>query len=182
LTLIQAEIDTLTKYAALVPDDGIIVEIGTHMGDSTVVMAEAQPKAKIWTIDTGERYLWEQGEDGKLDDYIDILTKRFESHNIFFMLGSSHSGTGVHVVKWTGEPISLLFIDGDHGYKAFMSDLVRWAPKVLPGGYMLLHDYVPDDFGKVWGAANDYLDGYPQWEIVELVSTMLVLRRGNHLP
>lgn len=179
LTLIQTEIDTLAKYASLVPKGGIIVEIGTHMGDSTVVLAEAAPKAKVWTMDTGDRYLWEQN-GGALEDYVDILKKRFEAYNdIFFMLGSSHPKTGALLVKWTGEPINLLFIDGDHRYDAVMADLVRWAPRVLLGGYMLLHDYVEDDFRNVYGAANDYLDGYPQWEVIDLVSTMLVLRRNG---
>ena len=179
--MIQTEIDTLAKYAALVPKGGTIVEIGTHLGDSALIMAEAAPHAKIWTMDTGERYLWERHGEATLEEYTKLVSRRLADHEgIIFMLGSSHPKPGTLLVKWGGEPIDMLFIDGDHEYHPFMADLVRWAPKVARGGYMLLHDYVEGDSLKVWGAANDYLAGYPQWVPIECQATMLVLQHGSY--
>jgi hypothetical protein len=33
-----------------------------------------------------------------------------------------------------------VYIDGDHSYKAVLSDLEAWYPKVRPGGYLALDD------------------------------------------
>jgi len=41
------------------------------------------------------------------------------------------------------DPIHLLFIDGDHDYKAVVGDIAGWAPKVVPGGIVAFHDYAP---------------------------------------
>lgn len=40
-------------------------------------------------------------------------------------------------------PVHLLFIDGDHHYRAVKADLDGWAPKIPPGGIVILHDYAP---------------------------------------
>jgi len=41
------------------------------------------------------------------------------------------------------DPIHLLFIDGDHDYKAVVGDIAGWVPKVVPGGIVAFHDYAP---------------------------------------
>jgi len=41
------------------------------------------------------------------------------------------------------DPIHLLFIDGDHDYKAVLGDIAGWVPKVVPGGIVAFHDYAP---------------------------------------
>jgi len=37
--------------------------------------------------------------------------------------------------------IALLHIDGNHDYEAVASDVALWAPKLAPGGWMVLDDY-----------------------------------------
>ena len=38
-------------------------------------------------------------------------------------------------------PIHLLFVDGAHDYAAVKSDIERWAPSVILGGFVAFHDY-----------------------------------------
>jgi cephalosporin hydroxylase len=38
------------------------------------------------------------------------------------------------------EPIELLFIDGDHSYDGIFGDITNWVPKVMSGGYVVIHD------------------------------------------
>lgn len=40
--------------------------------------------------------------------------------------------------------IDLLFIDGDHSYRACKDDFDHFAPRVRPGGLILIHDVFPD--------------------------------------
>jgi hypothetical protein len=37
-------------------------------------------------------------------------------------------------------PIDLLYLDGAHRYRPAHEDLVRWGPRLRPGGTMLVHD------------------------------------------
>jgi hypothetical protein len=39
------------------------------------------------------------------------------------------------------EPIDLLFIDADHDYEAVRADLCAWMPKLIPNGWLFLHDW-----------------------------------------
>ncbi|MBW1962471.1 MAG: class I SAM-dependent methyltransferase [Deltaproteobacteria bacterium] len=44
---------------------------------------------------------------------------------------------------WT-TPLSLIFIDGGHSYKAAYTDYSAWAGHVMPEGYLLIHDIFED--------------------------------------
>lgn len=40
--------------------------------------------------------------------------------------------------------ISLLFIDADHTFEGVKADYNAWYPKVVPGGYIIIHDSGPN--------------------------------------
>jgi len=59
-------------------------------------------------------------------------------------LGAPHiymHGDANMVAKLFNQPISLLFIDGDHSYEGVQKDHNSWVPKVKKGGTVLYHDY-----------------------------------------
>jgi hypothetical protein len=37
--------------------------------------------------------------------------------------------------------LDLLFIDADHRYEAVRADLCAWMPKLIPNGWLFLHDW-----------------------------------------
>lgn len=41
---------------------------------------------------------------------------------------------------WSGGPIRLLFIDGDHSYEASQADHDAWRTHITPGGLIAFHD------------------------------------------
>ncbi|HYW91634.1 MAG TPA: class I SAM-dependent methyltransferase [Gammaproteobacteria bacterium] len=41
-------------------------------------------------------------------------------------------------------PLGMVFIDGGHSLEAAMTDYRAWAPHVIPGGLLLIHDIFPD--------------------------------------
>ena len=48
--------------------------------------------------------------------------------------------------NWSGPPIGLLFIDGDHSYDGCRADIRSWLPKLEPGAYVAFHDFPNPDF------------------------------------
>lgn len=53
--------------------------------------------------------------------------------------------------------LDLVFIDGDHSYKACRSDIEAWLWKVRPGGVLAGHDYAPRYARTVARAVNDFV-------------------------
>ena len=71
------------------------------------------------------------------------------------MVGIDKTGVFIHgdaniVAKWFNHPVSLIFIDGHHGYDDVKMDTLSWEPKMKKGATMLFHD-------------TDYTDGVPKW-------------------
>jgi len=189
--------ELLVKYAALVPENATIVEIGTNRGWSAVLLALASPElATVWTIDHGEAAKYGVGELTKASpekayDMADNLYKRRSEYEreleevfremgcwgkIHSLFGSSHHEEWMDAVEWDEGVIDLLFVDGDHCYSSVMADLLRWAPKVVVGGYMVLHDYI-GGFTAVPAAVTDYFDAYPEWQDMEQAGLTQVCQR-----
>lgn len=179
--------ELLAKYASLVPEHSTIVEIGTNRGWSAVLLALASPEsAVVWTIDHGGAAKYGVGEltmaspdeayhkaRGLIEhrqkyeqELADVFGVSGRIDKIHFLFGSSHHEEWMDAVEWDKGAIDLLFVDGDHCYSSVMADLLRWAPKVVVGGYMILHDYV-GGFSAVPAAVTDYFDAYPEWQDIE---------------
>lgn len=41
-------------------------------------------------------------------------------------------------------PLSLVFIDGGHTHEAAFADYRGWAPHIMPGGFLAIHDIFPN--------------------------------------
>jgi predicted O-methyltransferase YrrM len=53
-------------------------------------------------------------------------------------------GPSTVVAEHFGQPLDLLFIDGGHGADVAWADYRHWAPKVVSGGLLLIHDVFED--------------------------------------
>lgn len=52
--------------------------------------------------------------------------------------------------------LDLVFVDGDHTRNAVILDIFNYAPKVLPGGFMVFHDTAPKMQGIIVGNHHGY--------------------------
>ncbi len=122
-----------------------ILEVGTHVGCSTVSLALAARRvgARIATCD--------------IDDVND------EAHRPWLRYGSRRSprelieeaGCGAHVefhvsdsltfLDHAGPRFDLIFLDGDHAAGTVYRELAAAFRALRPGGYVLLHDYYPQN-------------------------------------
>jgi predicted O-methyltransferase YrrM len=87
----------------------------------------------------------------------------------------------VLTVGWS-TPIDFLFIDADHSYPAVKADWEGWAPHVVSGGHVAMHD-ARTEAAWVDGSAGPAqllreLEEDPKWEIVGGVDSLAVLQRA----
>jgi len=135
---------------------GLWLEVGTYCGKSTVHLGAAargvgahvvtidhhrgseenQPgwewhdttlvdphTGRLETLPSLRRTLW----DADLDDVVSVLV-----------------ATTQQVAPWWSSPLALLFLDGNHTEDVAQHDYAAFAPHVVPGGLLAVHDVFPD--------------------------------------
>lgn len=135
---------------------GPLLEIGTYCGRSTVLLAAAAREhgALVVTVDHHRGSEEHQPGEGFHDpDLADPQTGRVDTLPAFRRT-LERSGLEEHVVAlvapsptaarvWT-TPVGMAFIDGGHSETAARADLAGWAPHVVPGGLLVIHDVFED--------------------------------------
>lgn len=145
----------LFEAASSIPP-GPIVEIGSYCGRSTVLLAAAAERtgSHVFTIDhhlgseehqPGEGFfdpdLFDPriGRPNTLPHLLETLQRAGVRHLVTAVVGSSAALARM----WT-RPIALVFIDGGHSAEAADADYEGWAPHLMDGGLLAIHDVFPD--------------------------------------
>ena len=145
----------LYRAAAEAASQGPLVEIGSYCGKSAVYLgaAAAASGGVLFTIDhhRGSEEMqagWEH-HDAEL---VDPQTGRMDSLPVLRQT-LIDAGLEETVVAIVGDSVTiaahwpsaaLVFIDGGHGEAPAHADYEAWAPKVMPGGLLAIHDVFPD--------------------------------------
>jgi predicted O-methyltransferase YrrM len=135
---------------------GPLLEIGTYCGKSAVYLGAAARERDtiLITIDHhgGSEEMqpdWEH-HDPELVDPVTGLMNSFP----FFQRTMEEAGLDDEVVAIVGDsptiakhwttPLALVFIDGAHSEEPAMADYEGWAPKLVSGGLLAIHDVFED--------------------------------------
>ena len=134
------EVVYLHSLAGGSPAGGVIVEIGSWKGKSTICLAlgsMAAGGAKVYAVDP-HKPLAEEGyvEDTEAEFAKNIKAAGVESHVVPLVMTSEHAARG-----WD-KPVALLWIDGDHRYEQVKRDFLLWEPHVMDGGIIAMHDTI----------------------------------------
>jgi predicted O-methyltransferase YrrM len=135
---------TLHDAATRCPDDGLIVEIGSFRGRSTIVLASAAaPGIEILAIDP------HAGNDRGPQEFEGFEAEAAGDHEIF-MANLTKAGVVdrvTHLRMFSDEAlgqidrsIDVLYIDGAHRYAPALADVRQYGGRVGDGGTMLIHD------------------------------------------
>ena len=140
---------------------GVIVEIGSWTGLSTICLAagsKAGSNVKVYSIDPfiGSPYVPDPGSKQAIDSnnegmpdnkyYIDQgktfdtfwkNVKRYGMENIVYPIKDYSE---LAVKRYPGDPIGLLFIDGDHRFNYVKKDFELWSPFLISKGMIVMHD------------------------------------------
>jgi len=138
--LAYSEAELLYRLASKCTGRGVIVEVGSFQGKSTIFLGKGSLSAshtKVYAIDP------HQGEMHKsVYDYAptwDQFCFNIEKHGVKDITVLIQN-TSEEAARNFTEPIELIFIDGLHDYQSVKQDFLIWFPKVIDGGIMAFHD------------------------------------------
>lgn len=149
---------------------GPVLEIGSYCGKSTVYIGIAcqANDAVLYALDhhygsEENQRGWEHHDEALYDVETDSLnTFPLFRHTI---RSAELEDTVVPLVapsavvsKGWATPLAMVFIDGGHGMEPALTDYRLWAPRVMPGGILCIHDVFP----------NPEDGGRPPYEIYKL--------------
>jgi len=183
----------LARYAVGTARLGPFLEIGGYCGKSALYLGTAAREAAtiLFSIDhhrgSEEHQPGEEYFDPELFDEIagavdtlpvfrrTIQAAGLEDHVVPLV------GKSAAIARYWSTPLGFVFIDGGHSMPAAQADYDGWADKVVPGGFLAIHDVFPDpaDGGRppfeIWKQAVES----GEFESVERIRTLEVLRRAG---
>lgn len=147
--LTQKEQTLLYNLAKEVPEGKCIVELGSWMGKSTIMLAAgsmAGSKVPVYAVDyftvigaqgkPYDRYL-----QGGTKDYLTIFTDNIRNAGLSSVVVPIRSSTVTAGETWVGPEPYLLFIDADHRYQAVRKDFLAWIEHCGLGASVAFHDF-----------------------------------------
>ena len=165
--------DTLSKLMPHVTE-GVILEIGAKCGNTTVAMAKVT-RVPVYTIDMWDLTFLET-KDTRPRVHKDITNHQYFAGATKGLNVIGIKGLSGEIAKVWEKPIGLLFIDGDHSYEGCKADYEGFAKHIIPGGYLVVHDY---DRKHVKRCVNEIKDG---WTGFTVEGRTAVLRKRGGAP
>lgn len=134
---------------------GIIVEIGSFQGRSTIGLAKGSKLGNnnmVYAIDKWSNNIVNGTKDVVIskENFINNL----KSSQVQDIVIPIHSTSNEAFDGWD-KKIGMIFIDGDHSYQGVKND-IRWCDFVIPGGIIAFHDYLSPKYdNSVIRAVNE---------------------------
>jgi len=139
--------ELLYSFAALVPADQAIVELGSYRGKSTCYLATGAHighSAPVYAVDawSEEVSAWRASVLSTLpspvfEDFTAQLDKAGVSDDVHVI----RSLTTLAAELYDGPPVGLLYIDGDHNRAAVLADFRAWRRHLAPDAVIIFDDF-----------------------------------------
>lgn len=141
----RQDLALLYALARDLPGSGLTLEIGSFKGLATTALAigcRDGGRAPVHTVDphTGDRQDLEALGLQELSS-LDAFRTNIDRARVADMVTPYVMTSDELSLQWPGDTMRLLFVDGWHSYDAVRSDLRNWAPRVDPGGVIVIDDY-----------------------------------------
>jgi hypothetical protein len=148
---------TLADLGAQVPAGQAIVELGVYRAKTTLLLswgARHGNGAHVYGIDP-----WDLEGNTYGEPFTTSGTRNWARYNVkaqgfanFVTLIQSFSADAAGT--WSGPPIGLLFVDGDHSYEGARGDITGWARHLADGAVIAVDDYGHPDWPGVKEAVD----------------------------
>ena len=179
--------------AALTAGPGLWLEVGTYCGKSTVHLGAAARArdAQLVTLDhhrgsEENQSGWEWHDPSLVDPHTGRLETLPSLRRTLWDAGLDDVVTAVvgstqQVARWWRSPVAFLFLDGNHTEQVAQHDYAAFAPHVVVGGLLAVHDVFEDpaDGGRPpWNVVCRAVDS-GAFEQVSVTGSLRVLRRQD---
>lgn len=136
--LSPGEGELLFKLAQKEPHLGVIVELGSYHGRSTICLAQGSKKVKGRKIFTVDNF---KGDScfGPQKNFYKTLSNNIRRYRLDQYVSIIKGDAARAAYNWH-KPIRLLFIDTDHHYEGVSRDFVAWEKYIAPKGLVVFHD------------------------------------------
>jgi predicted O-methyltransferase YrrM len=169
---------------------GPVLEIGSYCGRSAAIIGSAckQNNGILFSIDHhGGSEEQQPGEEYFDADLYDEKTSTINTFPFFrqTLVLAGLKDTVVPIVcasKIAGRmwktPLSMVFIDGGHSFEAVHKDFFNWAPHLLPGGFLVIHDifFNPEEGGQPPRQVYELAQATKRYDVLDMTKTLGVLR------
>lgn len=118
---------------------GIVLELGSREGSSTEALLKGVERrgGKVWSVDVDPSY-----------------ADAWRGHPLWQFVACDSADVDSLQKAGLPEQLDVLFIDSEHTYARVKKELATWAPRVRPGGLILMHD--TESFPDVKKAAIEF--------------------------
>jgi predicted O-methyltransferase YrrM len=148
----------LADFATQVPADQEIVELGVFQGRTALIMAWGATRghgAHVTAIDP-----WDT--EGNVYDppFTDAQSRVWAEYRVRELgyldrIELVQAFSADVAEEWTGKPVGLLFVDGDHTLEGARRDIEAWARHLAPGAVIAVDDYHHPDWPGVAEAVDE---------------------------
>jgi predicted O-methyltransferase YrrM len=128
--LTEEEGEALYELARACTGKGVIVEIGSWKGKSTVCLGLGSREGASVPV-----YAVDPHADYRFGDFKNNVERAGIVELVRPVASLSQAAAGGFE-----EPIEFLFVDGSHEYDLVLEDFEKWVPKVVDGGWVAFHD------------------------------------------
>lgn len=139
----EIELNWLIKTASTIRAGGVVVEIGSYKGRSSVAIGRAlQIGTVLYCIDSwlGDPY---DAQDLTEDLYWSWLVHVFQNAFARAIVPIRQPSARASML-FADASVDWVFIDGSHIFEHVSKDIHLWTPKLRSGGIISGHDYVAD--------------------------------------
>lgn len=131
---------------------GVIVEIGSYKGGSTVLLAKGSQKGKkdkVYAVDPhpilpSSLAIGNHSEIWPKNPFL-VFEKNIKKYDVEDVVIPIRKTSEEAVINWR-KPIKLLWIDGNHDYGNVKTDFLQWEKHLIEEGIVAFHDSCNSDF------------------------------------
>ena len=153
------------KWADEVPNGATIVELGTLCGRSACCLMTALEQAgknrtqlvvvDRWPVASPGHKWWEGSDELALLDGDPLTLTRMNLARWKKQVSVVQFDVAAVSKMFLAESVWGVMLDANHTHEATVQYTGEWMPKIVPGGYMGGHDYLPDSYPGLVKAVDD---------------------------
>lgn len=177
--LSPAEMELLYTLAAAVPNGGVIIEIGSFQGKSTVCLGLGARTvgAQVWAVDPHNDLQVNDETHYGMENYIELLNNLLTYEVADVVRVVALTSFQAYIAWDEFKRIDLLWIDGSHEHQHIHDDLTYWSQCMAEDSRIAVHD-ASGHFPGVTQAVEQFLRN-GEWIVAQQLDATLVLERHH---